>query len=66
MKILSLNKIIFLCILGYLIAFMLFFKAEPLTKKEVSYYTERCVKYEGQPTYVFNKRGSDVIQVICS
>lgn len=66
MKNLKLNNIIFLCILGYFIAFVLFFKAKPLTKKEVSYYTERCIKYEGNPTYVLNNSGVDVIQVICS
>lgn len=66
MKKLNLNNIIFLCISCYLIAFVLFFKAEPLTKKEVSYYTERCIKYAGNPTYVLNNSGVDVIQVICS
>ncbi len=66
MKTLKSNNVIFLSLLSlFIFSFMLLPKQQPLTNQELKSYTERCIKYEGNPTYVLKESSSDVMQVIC-
>lgn len=66
MRTLKSNNVIFLSLLSlFIFSFMLLPKQQPLTNQELKSYTERCIKYEGNPTYVLKESSSNVMQVIC-
>lgn len=47
---------------------LIFNKQEPITPQAVKNYTERCIKNDGVPKYVFKEKGnkeSGIMQVIC-
>jgi len=67
MKTLKSNNVILLSLLSlFIFSFMLLPKQQPLTNQELKSYTERCIKYEGSPTYVLKDSSLDIMQVICS
>lgn len=60
------NNVILLLLLSLILfGFMLLPKQQPLTNQELKSYTERCIKYDGNPEYSFKESSSEVMQVIC-